>query len=264
MKHLVLIGSHAAKHHFPQFRQPKDLDFAGRERLMHHIGNIKTEIFNSNGMNWILENSDRIASPDILYTLKLSHSFWKINWPKHAKDIVFFQKNDCKIIDELFDICYCDWVEKHGSKKAKLSVPNEEFFKKTVDRSYEHDTIHQAVAYYERPLFEKIKSDLSKAYCSQNLFSSLSFEDKLKCCREEIYVTALERFLIPSNFEEHKVIAYKKAICQLVTSMTKGWFPRFIMNNLKYLDMPDKNYVEDFERGLKHGIIISLRGGKIE
>jgi hypothetical protein len=253
MKHLVLIGSQAAHTHFRNFRRPKDLDYAGRERIMQS----GCEVFSSNGMNWILENSPRVATPDILYTLKLSHMFWKINWPKHSRDIVFFQENGCKCIDELFQICYKDWIEIHGKKRAKLTQSNEEFFNPAVDRKYVHDSLHVAVAYYDRPLFEKIKPDLNSAFCSYGLFSSLSFEDRLKCCREEIYVTALERFIVPAknHIDTKSLIAYRKAICQLVTSMSKGWFPRFIMDNLYLLWSPDKDFVKDFEIGLKKGVV---------
>lgn len=256
MKNIVLIGSQAAKIHFPEFRPPRDLDFAGKEKIVYS----GCEVFSSPSMSWILENFGRVASPDILYTLKLSHIFWKINWKKHADDILFFQRKKCQLIPELFNIAYKDWEILHGKKRAKLTEENKNFFKNTVNRKYDHDSLHLAIAYYERPLFEKIKPDLNFAACSFSLFNTLSFEDKLKLCREEIYVTALERFWIPGANSENPLdrnanVCYSKGLCQLVTSMSKGWFPQFIMENYSYLNRPDKDYVNQFEQGLKKGIL---------
>lgn len=192
------------------------------------------------------ENS--IVNPVGLYSIKLSHSFWDIHWNKTAFDISFFQKNGVNYNPTLFNLLYKFWLVKHGQKRANLNKTNEEFFKDAVKRRYIHDDIHKAVAYYEKPLYERIKHDTDLALTSRPLFDKLDHIDKIRLCREEIHVTALERFLIPKDFHFNVKVAYRAAIKNLVTSMTKGYFPFFIMQNITELMELDKefNFVDRF------------------
>lgn len=237
----VLIGSCAAKHWFPDFRETKDSDYLTD-------GNVKStrqdESHNANdgiGLKWILDNTDEIASPEILYTLKLSHCFWNIHWQKTMFDLKFFQSKGIQYNKELFDLLYKDWEVIHGKKRAYLNKKNEDFFTEKVNRKYIHDDLHRAVAYYDEPMFEKLKHDKSKAFIDKDMFEDVSYEDKCRLCREEIYVTALERFLIPNEFRFSKTAAYVGACRLLLTSMTKGWFPLFIATNWSKLDKPDEH-----------------------
>lgn len=245
----VLIGSHATKHWFPDFRDPDDLDFLidGEMKSTREV-----EYHNANlgvGLRRIFDSTEGVPSPSILYTLKLSHAFWAINWPKTMYDIAFFQQKSVVYDEELFSLLYKDWVKIHGKKRAYLKKENDEFFKDGVDRKYVHDDIHRAVAYYDEPMFEKLKKDRSLAMLDHDMFLKLSHEDKLRLCREEIYVTALERFLIPSDFRTSRRSAYMGACRLLVTSMTKGWFPKFLVMNWSDLVKPDEHdFVGLFKR----------------
>ena len=249
MTKLVLIGSRAAKHWFPDFREPDDLDYL-IDCEMQSCKEI--EYHNANqgvGLRKIYDSTDGIPSAEILYTLKLSHAFWPINWPKTMHDIEFFQKKSVKYDEELLSLLYKDWIEIHGKKRAYLKKTNDDFFKDGVDRKYVHDDIHRAVAYYDEPMFEKLKKDRSQAMLSHDMFLELSYDDQLKLCREEIYVTALERFLIPKEFRMSRRAAYMGGCRLLVTSMTKGWFAKFIVTNWINLSKPDEHdFVGLFKR----------------
>lgn len=247
----VLVGSKATKHWFPEFRNPNDTDYLvdedikGEPRVLeyHNVnrGAGLQELFKKCIDAGHKEGDDYITPPELLYTLKLSHCYWPIHWPKTMADILFFQKKGVKYDNELLSLLYKDWVEIHGKKRAFLNKSNEDFFKDKVNRTYIHDDIHRAVAYYDEPMFERIKKNKDLAYCNESLFNTLSQEDKYKLCREEIYVTALERFIIPKDFCINTLAAYRGACQLLLTSMTKGWFPRFIALNWQELNKPDKH-----------------------
>jgi hypothetical protein len=52
-----------------------------------------------------------------------------------------------------------------------------------------------------------------------------------------------------------KLAAYRAAAKQLVTSMSSGWFPRFIILNWLALQNPDIDYVAKFNTSLDKGFI---------
>lgn len=262
----ILVGSHAARHWFNDFREPGDVDYLvkgdlkgeARKIEYHNVlrGDGLVNLFDSAAQSAILM-ADPLGGETIgltaeqLYTLKLSHSFWNINWDKTMFDINFYQKKKVVEDEVLFSSLYKDWVKIHGPKKARLKRPNEDFFTAAVSREFPHDSLHEAIAYYERPLFETVKYDKSQAYVEEELFLQLSDEDKLRLCREEIYVTALERFLIPKKFCYSTLAAYRGACRLLITSMSKGWFPKFIVLNWQTLNKPDNHpFVKLFKEKL--------------
>jgi hypothetical protein len=173
-------------------------------------------------------------------------------------DIHFFQKKGCELDEELFGVLHKQWAIIHGPKRAKLSEQNEMFFKKTVERKYVHDSLHEAMKFYDEPMFQKIKIDKSKAAVSRKMFEELSHEDQLKCALEEIYVVALERFLIPADFKMHPKAARQEALRLLITSMTKGFFPRFMVTNWNELFVAnnDNSFVERFKLARDEGRLI--------
>lgn len=250
----LIVGSAAMKHWFPDFKDPKDIDvFSSDDRsvlvkeLSKNFTNSekRLELFWDEDLAACIGEHDtcQYASPDQLYTLKVSHAFWDIQWEKHMHDIMFLKENGARFIPELYEQLYKVWVRKHGKKQANLNVPANQFFKTTVTRVYEHDSIHASVAYYERPLFEKILRDGSEVAVDRSKFDSLSLEDKCKLVREEIYATALERLIIPNNYRYSQKAAYAWAIKKTVTSFSKGWFPLFIVLNFEQLKSPDVDYV---------------------
>lgn len=248
-KEVMLIGSKAAKHWFPEFREPHDTDYISEEE----IDNTDSKFCPSFAKVIEKYPNDSIANPQVLYTLKVSHAFWDIHWEKTMADIRFFQSKKITLDEELFTHLYHDCELRYGKKQAYLNKSNDDFFKDGVTRKYVHDDIHAAMAFYDRPLYHRIKKDQDKALTSGDLFLQLSHEDKIKLCQEEIYVTALERFIIPANFERLTPFkSYLDACKLLITSMTKGWFPKFIVEN--WIDISTNNrydYVRKFKQALE-------------
>lgn len=252
MKNIMLIGSKAARIHFPDFpREPQDTDYISE----NEVDNADCHYCES--FEYIIKKypNQSIAPPEVLYTLKISHSFWDIWWDKTMFDICFYQTKNVSFDDDLFKILYKDCEKRYGKKKAYLKKSNDDFFNDSVKRVYVHDDIHKAISYNDAPLYEKIKTDRSKAMVSYDLFSELCDEDKLNLCREEIFVTALERILIPIDFQKHPFAAFKEATKMLVTSMSRGWFPKFIITNWLKIRNYNCDYILKFKTKLKNGEI---------
>jgi hypothetical protein len=243
----VLIGSKAVKHHFPDSRDPKDVDYFCDEFQSSSINGIVQDerFWHSDLSKW---NWGEIATPDELLTIKVSHAFWELknkSWNKHMSDIIFLQNKGAQFIPELYAILYPIWEEVHGKKKVNLEADPEEFFNdKIVKRVYDHDSIHESVAYYDRPLFERILRDNSDVAVDKSKWDTLSHEDKLKMVREEVYATALERKLVPSNYTSSPGAAYSWTLRKTITSLTKGWFALFVALNFKDLTKADVDYVK--------------------
>lgn len=255
----VLIGSAAAHFWYPTYRKPHDLDYLEEgivEPYLKSNTNPREEYYpvEGEGLKYIydyayFEGPRYIATQSQLYALKMSHCFWNINWAKTMSDIAFFQNEGVYFNEDLFNMLYETWEKIHGNKRAKLKgVSNEEFFTSTVNRKFRHDDLHERLAYSARPMYERCKPNLDEAYISKKMFNNMDWEDRIKMAREEIWVTALERFLIPSNFKEPVAAAYWKACKLLLTSMTKGFFATFIALNWLILRRPDKTRVELEER----------------
>jgi hypothetical protein len=63
-----------------------------------------------------------------------------------------------------------------------------------VTKKYEHDDIHYATCYGERPIYEELQTNSENVWCSRKLWDDLPHEKKVNCIREEAFVIAIERF----------------------------------------------------------------------
>src|SRR6188768_1330935 len=103
---MILIGSHAIKHWFPDFKRiPKDIDYVVLKERKNSIKGVEYLV------NPILIEyyKEEIAEPNTLYTLKMSHIFWDINWSKHLYDLQFLKDKGCILDKELFYKLYEYW-----------------------------------------------------------------------------------------------------------------------------------------------------------
>lgn len=243
----IIIGSSALHKWNPkEFSKPKDLDIVGVKDLDYH--KLPKEIFR------ILSNysSNGYLIPEGCYLLKVSHSFFDVQWSKTTSDIIKLQQvygfNETR--DKDFQPLYDFWCNYHENKKDRISLckSNEDFFKDNVKRLYEHDDLHKMMTYdpLRVPWFYKLKNDKSLAFIPHTNFLRLTKEEKFQVVREEVFVTALERFLLTQR-ENDALLAYRAAIKKLVLTMSRGWFPRFIIENLNELKSPDIDYVSKFK-----------------
>ncbi len=235
----LIIGSTAMHINFPDSREPKDLDFfAPAEQIPAYLKAKVGEVEPFWHESWrgsVLETSNwGVATPDQLYTIKVSHAYWELknnSWNKHMSDIIFLKNHGAKLDMELHNLLYPVWIETHGKKQMNLKQAAGDFFDDAVTRIYDHDSIHDSVAYEDRPLYEKILKDGETVDIDPAKMWSMSFEEQVKLFREEIAATALERWMIPSNYKFSPGLAYTLALKKTITSLTKGKSATFIVDN---------------------------------
>lgn len=223
----VIFGSTAIKHWFPTFREPKDLDVIDTDLDYYKYPKGHLEVFNSTTLKmWFDDYPTQYCSPNEIYTIKLSHLAWDINWDKHMHDLMFLKSMGCCVIPELLKGLIEDFSAIHGRKKVRMDVPEEQFFTSRISRRLPHDELHELMAFNDYPMHFRIREDLSKPLCSENLWLRLTDTERLQCAVEEVFVIALERYI----WYPIKIARYK-ALKQLITSMTTGWFNVYLIEH---------------------------------
>lgn len=247
----MIFGSTAIKFWFPDFnREPKDLDLMTQGKSSREIEHLYIPEF-----EYIFENNSNpdYCDPNFLYTIKVSHLAWELknnSWDKHMHDAIFLKEKGCTLDKELFISLYNRWSLMHGKKHVKMNVDNSDFFKETIYRRYNHEELHEHFAFYSRPLNEKIRKDIKSPLCSEELWNNLTFDDKLKCTLEEIFVLTSERFIfidkpLPIKFARVKTLKH------MIASTTSGWFNLFLIQNFKELISLEQEYFETKLKGIK-------------
>jgi len=239
----LIYGSQAIKHWFPDFkREPKDLDIITDDISFVNTSTKRVEYYYVTEFFDNFNNKDpKYLDLNYLYTFKISHAAWDINWEKHMMDIEFLKSKGCKIDEKLFNILYKKWEIIHGKKKVKMNVKNEDFFKENIKRRYDHEWLHEQFKFDERPMNEKIRKDLSSPICSEELWNNLSYPEQIKTALEEIFVLASERYIFVDKPMPYKT-ARIKTLKQMITSSTSGWFNKFLIINFDSLRIFSEDY----------------------
>lgn len=231
----LIIGSAAAYHWFPDFRKPKDIDILTQAEIKTSNSQL---CFVDAQWHEVAEELIRcstdpvFADPDLLFTIKVSHAHWDVKWNKTVFDIEFLRRKDARLNYRLYNMLIPVWERIHGKKHVNMAQSMDTFFKDAVKREYDHEYLHELVAFYDRPLHERLRTDHSTAWCSQELFDNMSDDDQCKTALEEMMATAIERSrLTEQSKQSEKLMAMSKAHFKLCTSMTKGWFARFLILN---------------------------------
>ena len=200
----------------------------------------------------------QIVDPIVLLAIKKSHIDFPIRWWKHIRDYHFLNtRRDIALLSphiEFMEMRKSEVQTRWGGKfpKSNLNMSNEEFFNKSqyvVNRIYEHDDLHFSTCFYDRPLYEKMKVDQSKAMCSKDLFNKLTYSDRVKAVQEEAFSIALERIVIPAlnkNKTYNAGDAFRWAIMRIGTTLTSGWFRSFTQDNVPFILKHDIDYVGKF------------------
>lgn len=240
---MILIGSKAIKHHFPDFpREPKDTDYIVKEIPEHREPNteyLRNSVIESHHLD--------ILDPDTLYTLKMSHVVgWDINWDKHMFDIQFLKKKGCVLNIDLFNELYSYWNTVHKpNKRSDLEMTAEDFFDNALKCEYDHDYIHTLLNSY--PTFNKVLKDGAEVDVSEDKFNSLTFNEKCDLVKEEVYVMAWERF---SDIDYRH--AYSHMLKKFIINHAPLWESIFIAENYVTLHRPNFNYFKTIENELNN------------
>jgi len=242
---MLIYGSNAIKYWFSDFeREPKDIDYISSSEEVKK-SNKEIEYYHLPEFDYIFENNKdkKYVDPDFLYTIKISHLSYNINWDKHMQAAMFLKEKGCKLNKELYKSLMFAWKRIHWEKKVKMNVRNDMFFKEEIKRRYDHDWLHEQIAFYERPLNERIRKDLNSPLCSEELWNKLSEEDKFKCSLEELYVLTCERYIF---IDKSKPLNYWITIMlkNMITSTTSWWFNLYLKENFLNLIKFDKSYIK--------------------
>lgn len=186
-------------------------------------------------------NKITVISLEGLYVQKRSH-LWRpnLNFQRHIRELEVIKRYEGfyglsqeyqKLLKERIKLTRA----KYKDMVPSLMQKNEDFFNDAVAKYYIHDDIHKVMAFYDEPLYEKLKFDESLAKCEKELWDLLPHEDKVKCVCEECFVIGVERFLIPKEENGEKyppsTIAFNKALEKVCTNLTSGWFRDFAIDN---------------------------------
>jgi hypothetical protein len=280
MNNYILTGTYALKMYvYPPIytvRNSKDLDILSseepevvREKESTLVEQVSS-LFKDLGVNHSIENCDptrvddsvmntmlkycipvlfkgfylNIPSISALYTLKCSHLGWDIHWDKTKWDVLQLgHLCDFNLIDELYDVLVTYWKTVNGSKDhLNLSKPKSEFFDDFVETQYDHDYLHELVAYPNPPMYTNCLKDGEEVLISKAKFDILSHESKVRMFREEIAVIAAERWLLNPKSDLTILQAYNAALKKTIVSLTKNWATDFIICNLKDFVILDIHY----------------------
>lgn len=265
------MGSTASKHWGITKRSPSDFDVWVSTQNEYQVYN------QSSGVDACLMPSDIMgvlsnhveggyASPDALYTIKMSHMAWDIFWDKHKREALEMKLcHGCKIIPDLYDVLVTHWKIEHGNKDfLNLYKTKDKFFTDGVVYVYDHDYLHELVAHPNRPVYESVLKEDYQVAIDHVKFLRLPFEQQVRMFREEISVIAAERWLInPKTCGKiHWTKAYQMALRKTVTTLTKNWATEFILMNLEHFHKPDYRYFEYLIDTLPEGEVIM--GKKVE
>lgn len=215
---------------------------------------------------------DKVATLDVLYTLKMSHRFKK-NSPHFIKtrnDIILLRNMGAKIWNE-------EWLEKREAETysyghPKLNVKKSAFFMGDgIEYVYDHDSIHLAMAHLDPelrirrsgipvdriPAYMLYMKDGAEVQASKQKFFAAHSDVRLYGVLEEAQVLALERSQIPHRAKSpsaHK--SFTTALIKVCTSITSGWFREFAWENFHaVMNMYEPDYVDRFWRAVDAGIV---------
>jgi len=250
---MILIGSTAIKHWFPDFpRVPKDTDYAcidGPNWLFREEKPKNTEYL-INPVLWEYYDrpwgKDIICDPDILYTIKMSHLFWDINWEKHEWDATWLREKGCVLNYPLFWKLYEFHNELHGNnKRSDLKMSASKFFDNAVECEYDHDWLHTLLK--SVPTFNKVLKDGAEVEVDENKFQALPELEKEALVREEVYIMAFERW--PNIHFRH---AYGRMLKKFILSHAPIWEAIWILENYKRLCKAEYNFIEYLNEKIKN------------
>jgi hypothetical protein len=269
----LLIGSRALSHLFPDKKWRagnSDLDYLIPTK---DISDFQSVVCSYRDMGWDatpvseeifrilysrasqIDDSTSLISPIDLLTLKLSHLGWDLDWFKHHKDVLnlisIFRESGI-IKDELSDIIDRDLFKKlyswwdsinNGKRNLSLGMSKNEFFDDAVEKVYDHDYLHELVAYPDPPLYSLCQRDGAEVAIDVRKFSKLSHDKKVRMFREEATVISIERWLVNPNMKSVPTWewSYGQALKKLCTTLTKGWATRFCILNIESLSRLDES-----------------------
>jgi hypothetical protein len=218
-----------------------------------------------------LESDDgwdiRIASPSSIALIKRALLYAPSAWHKHIEQYhLLAARLDQSKTTEAERLAYVGFrshllarLDTESKANFNMRVKNEEFFndfKYPWLRVHEHDDLHRTTCYSGIPLYQQLKLDQALAFVPASGFEQLSHRDRIRMVREECYALALERVLIPAQdlgvpWDENQ--GFQHALRRVCTTLARGWFRDFAIDNYPEVSRYDKPFLNDYQRALAQG-----------
>ena len=173
-----------------------------------------------------------VASYDDLLSIKAGH----LHIPSHKWEMHMM---DYQVLRRLANHLNPGDVAKHRRDMDKIhktfrpklkGVSKEDFFDDGVIKHFDHDYLHEQVALGDCPSYKLMQKD-ETVECHYDLWSKMTYEEKLNCVIEESTVITLERFVIPmtkrGEFIGDMKALYRKGVQKVCTTLSSGWFQNF-------------------------------------
>ena len=190
--------------------------------------------------------------------LKRSHLHRPLKFAKNIRDYhllkrkfgLLLKNNDQQYNEFLKERIRLTKLE-YPDRTPSLNKKTSDFFNDQVVKYYHHDDLHRVTCYGDEPIFEMLKTDSTKVWCSKKKWDSLDHETQVKCVAEECFVIALERYIIPKIEENLKhppeKFAYQWALERVCTTLTSGWFRDFAIENWPEISSLKLDFLERFK-----------------
>ena len=234
---MYLFGSQLIKKMFSDFREPKDIDW-----VTNDVTKLKKSIIGKEEYYFIPNTPDREMTADEIYTLKVSHAIYDINWKKTMSDIRFLQMKGCKLIPDFLTQLRAYWETVHGvQKRTDFEVKPGQFFDDRVKRKLNHDDLHKML----NPVPTYLKMIVNDVNPSpEKFFNDLTDDERKEVLYEEAFVIAMERLgHLPTR------AAYNSAQQNLVTRLHPVWLADFIIEhwNDYYWNATNSKFYEQYK-----------------
>ena len=247
----VLIGSRALKVWNPDMNLKDSTDWDVISYKNHEGCEIHNPDFLNNKEMCGYRTSVQVELPDGskafvmsmlgLAIIKRSHLWRDLSFDKH---ITMYHKFGLSaVLDEVLNhLTVKNIVSNDLYERTKLTKeafpqgnPNlmqtkEDFFDDAVKKKFDHDYLHELVAFYDKPLYTRMLRTQELAWCEKDKWDCFTHEDKIRCIAEESFVIAIERFMIPSNWSYSSKLAYFKAVKKVCTTLCSGWFRNYAID----------------------------------
>lgn len=189
----------------------------------------------------------KLVHPIGLAIIKRSHLWRNLGFSKHIthyhkvlNNFHGFDQSGMELLNRRIEATKAMFPQGNPS----LRKSKEDFFDDFVTKKYDHDFIHELVAFENVPIYAKMLSSTDSVWCDVDKWTRLSYEQKCMAVCEETMVIAIERFIVPNDWNYPPKKAYFQALEKVCTTLTSGWFRDFAIDNYPMIvDMFDGNRV---------------------
>lgn len=254
----MLIGSRALAFHIPEYPLSPDADYDIIGEGEHALD----KLFNEQAVALYNDPRTEVCSLKGLMLIKRSHLWRDWQWDKHIVQYYHWIKKYCTDKKQRSlpltkeDLEFLKkrtklTQEAYGDFTPSLDKSPKDFFDDYVTKIYDHDFLHELVAFENKPLYLSLQKDpKATVFCSKSLWNTLTPIQQNRCVAEEAFVIALERFVL-SNWDYPTKLAYYNALKKICTTLTRGFFRDHAIDNFPDIFLLyDKGKFEQWKKAL--------------